>query len=376
MEQLIDPGDAILDEVAVIRQRMARDEALLASKLLEFEDIRTAQTARLADLNDRMLAEAAIRDELSLSLVQPVATVYQRLSQARIVRDRLIGTWAAFREGKIDAYRISLIGAAANKLSDNNFSFIELDYKLADFAATHTGSQLRAKLKRFVARIEPTQAAARARAEHARRAVWVQHGDDGMSFLGVRTSTSDVVRVFDLLTTRAKNEPADGRTFEAVLADLFVDQMLTTTTTGGGRAAGAVIGVTIPVTTLAGLDEQPGVSFDGQFTLPADLVRELTLEPGTLFHRIITDPAGHILDDTELGRFPSAKLRIGVQIRDGSCQFATCTRPAAACDLDHEIPHPSGPTSGDNLHALCRRHHRMKTAGILNPYETSIRDAA
>lgn len=374
MEQLIDPGDAVLDEVAIIRQRMARDEALLASKLLEFEDIRTAQAARLADLNDRMLAEAAIRDELSLSLVQPVATVYARLSQTRVVRNHLLGTWAAFQEGKIDAYRVGLIGAAANKLSDNNFSFVELDYKLADYAATHTGSQLKAKLKRFVARIEPERAAARARAEHERRSVWVQHGDDGMSFLGLRTSTSDVVRIHDLLTTRAKNEPANGRTFEAVLADLFVEQMLTTA--DGTRAGGAIIGVTIPVASLAGLDEQPGVSFAGDYTLPADLVRDLAAEPGTLFHRIITDPLGHVLDVAELGRFPSSKLRIGVQIRDGSCQFATCSRPAAVCDLDHEIPHPRGPTSGDNLHALCRRHHRMKTAMILDPYNTSIRDAA
>ena len=314
-----------------------------AIDLLEFEDIRTAQAACLADANDRMLAEAAIRDELSLALVQPVAMVYQRLSQTRIVRDRLIGTWAAFREGKIDAYRVGLIGAAANKLSDDNFSFIELDYKLAYFAATHTGSQLRAKLKRAVARIEPDLAASRARAEHGRRAVWVQHGDDGMSYL----STLDAVRIFDLLSTGTKNAPSNGRTFDAVRADLFVDQMLTTS--GGSRAGGAIIGVTIPVTTLAGLDEQPGVSFDGQFTLPADLVRELALEPGTLFHRIITDPAGHILDDTELGRFPTNKLRIGVQIRDGSCQFATCTKPAIACDLDHRIPthadQPPVPTS-------------------------------
>ncbi len=371
---MVDPGDAVLDEVAAIRARIARDEAILASKLLEFEDIRIAQTAHLVDQHDRALAEAAIRDELSLTLVQPVTTVYQRLSQTRIVRDRLLGTWAAFREGTIDAYRVGLIGAAANKLSDNNYSFIELDHKLASFAATHTGSQLRAKLQRFVARIEPELAASRARAEHDRRAVWVQHGDDGMSYLTAYLSTLDAVRIRDLLTTRAKNEPGEGRSFDAVLADLFVDQLLTTS--DGSRAGGAVIAVTIPVTALAGLDDQPGTSFDGQFTLPADLVRELAVEPGTLFHRIITDPLGHILDDAELGRFPSSKLRIGVQIRDGSCRFATCSRPAVACDLDHEIPHPRGPTSAANLHALCRRHHRMKTAGILNPYEPSIRDAA
>ena len=374
MEQVVDPGEEILQRVKVREVEIARLQALTAADLLEFEDIRTAQAAHLAHPNDWMLAEAAIRDELSLTLVQPVATIYQRLSQTRIVRDRLLGTWNAFMVGRIDAYRVGLIGAAANKLTGDNYSFIELDYKLADYAATHTGSQLRAKLKRFIARIEPDQAAHRARAEHDRRAVWVQHGDDGMSYLTAYLSTVDAIRIHDLLAKRAKNTAGTGRTFEAVLADLFVDQLRTTA--DGTRAGGAVIGVTIPVTTLAGLDEQPGTSFDGQFTLPADLVRDLALEPGTLFHRIITDPAGHILDDTELGRFPSDKLRIGVHIRDGSCQFPTCAKPAVACDLDHEIPHPRGPTSGDNLGPLCRRHHRMKTAGTLNPYNATIRDAA
>ncbi|MCW2752578.1 MAG: hypothetical protein JWR83_3688 [Aeromicrobium sp.] len=167
---------------------------------------------------------------------------------------------------------------------------------------------------------------------------------------------------------------ANGRSFDAICADVFVNQMLTTP--DGTRAGSAVIGVTIPVTTLAGLDEQPGVSFDGQYAIPADMVRDLALEPGTLFHRIITDPLGNILDITELGRFPSPKLRIGIQIRDGSCRFPTCSRPAEACDLDHQLPHPRGPTTGENLAPLCRRHHQMKTAGILNPYTATIRDAA
>ena len=374
MEAVVDPGQVILDEVARIRARIARDEALLAGKLLEFEDVRAGQAAGLPNPNDQALAEAAIRDELSLTLVQPVGTVYQRLSQSRIVRDRLPKTWAAFKAGRVDAYRVSLIGVAANKLSDDDMSFIELDYRLADYAATHTGSQLRTKLNRFIARIEPDNAASRARAEHSRRGVWVTHDDDGMSNLIARLSTIDAVRIIGALTTRAKGQAANGRTFDAVCADVFVDQLLTTA--DGSRAGGAVIGVTIPATTLAGLDEQPGVSFDGQFTLPADLVRELATEPGALFHRIITDPLGHILDITELGRFPSQKLRIGIQIRDGSCRFPTCSRPAQACDLDHQLPHPRGPTTGDNLAPLCRRHHQMKTAGILNPYTASVRDAA
>jgi hypothetical protein len=42
-------------------------------------------------------------------------------------------------------------------------------------------------------------------------------------------------------------------------------------------------------------------------------------------------------------------------------------------DLDHEIPHPRGPTAGSNLRALCRRHHRMKTYDIAEPTDLVMR---
>ncbi|MCT1606914.1 HNH endonuclease, partial [Nesterenkonia massiliensis] len=53
-----------------------------------------------------------------------------------------------------------------------------------------------------------------------------------------------------------------------------------------------------------------------------------------------------------------------IWFRDGTCQVAGCTVPAENCDIDHIQPHPDGPTRGDNLQALCRRHHRIKTAGF------------
>lgn len=96
-------------------------------------------------------------------------------------------------------------------------------------------------------------------------------------------------------------------------------------------------------------------------------MRDLAAEPGTLFYRIIKDPLGRILDIVELGRFPSDKLKIGLEIRDGTCVFPTCDRRAMESDKDHEIPHPRGPTTGSNLRSLCRRHHNIKTHQIAEP---------
>jgi hypothetical protein len=44
--------------------------------------------------------------------------------------------------------------------------------------------------------------------------------------------------------------------------------------------------------------------------------------------------------------------------------FTTCNRPARIGDLDHLVPFPDQPTSADNLHPPCERHHIGKhTAG-------------
>jgi hypothetical protein len=53
-----------------------------------------------------------------------------------------------------------------------------------------------------------------------------------------------------------------------------------------------------------------------------------------------------------------------VRLRDRTCVFPFCTRPAGSCDLDHVIAwDEGGKTSSDNLACLCRLHHRMKTHG-------------
>jgi hypothetical protein len=56
------------------------------------------------------------------------------------------------------------------------------------------------------------------------------------------------------------------------------------------------------------------------------------------------------------------RLQEQVDLRDHTCVFPWCTRPAARADHDHVIAYDSGgTTSSDNIAALCRRHHRLKT---------------
>ncbi|WP_224278351.1 HNH endonuclease signature motif containing protein [Nocardioides lacusdianchii] len=65
------------------------------------------------------------------------------------------------------------------------------------------------------------------------------------------------------------------------------------------------------------------------------------------------------------------RIREHVILRDRTCVFPWCARPARGCDVDHvtEFDHDAeadgrpqpGPTETENLGALCRFHHRLKT---------------
>ena len=51
-------------------------------------------------------------------------------------------------------------------------------------------------------------------------------------------------------------------------------------------------------------------------------------------------------------------------LRDQTCIFPFCTRPARACDDEHCIPYDSGgPSATSNIARMCRKHHRAKTHG-------------
>ncbi|WP_439938462.1 HNH endonuclease signature motif containing protein [Nocardia sp. N13] len=64
-------------------------------------------------------------------------------------------------------------------------------------------------------------------------------------------------------------------------------------------------------------------------------------------------------------------IREQVALRDRTCTFPWCTRPARSADVDHvvEYDHDAeaegrpqrGPTASSNLACLCRFHHRLKT---------------
>jgi hypothetical protein len=74
--------------------------------------------------------------------------------------------------------------------------------------------------------------------------------------------------------------------------------------------------------------------------------------------RIITGPAGEILDSGRATRTFTAAQRRAIIARDRHCQHGHCDIPAAWCDIHHKTHWADGgPTNIDNGILLCGRHH-------------------
>ncbi len=126
------------------------------------------------------------------------------------------------------------------------------------------------------------------------------------------------------------------------------------------RPGKPLVQVTVPITMLMGLDEQPG-ELAGYGPIPAPLAQEIAA--GGTWRRLLTDPqSGVLLDHGRTTYTPPAGLADFVRARDVVCRFCTCGQPAARADLDHTVAYADGgPTSDRNLYAGCRHHHLGKT---------------
>jgi Domain of unknown function (DUF222) len=128
-----------------------------------------------------------------------------------------------------------------------------------------------------------------------------------------------------------------------------------------------VLQVLIDLPSLLGLQDTPA-ELPGFGELPAALVRALAGDAA--WRRMVFDPVdGHLLDRGNKTHTPGPELDGYIRARDRFCRFPYSRRSAARADLDHTEPFDptgagnGGATSADNLAALSRGAHRLKTHG-------------
>ncbi|WP_445165819.1 DUF222 domain-containing protein [Mycolicibacterium sp. Dal123E01] len=98
-----------------------------------------------------------------------------------------------------------------------------------------------------------------------------------------------------------------------------------------------------------------GVLTGNRGIVPAPLLAELIRSGAKV--RYLRRPS----EEPEPHYRPSTALDEWVRMRDMTCRYPNCDKPAEYCDVDHTIPWPWGPTHASNLACKCRKHHLLKT---------------
>ncbi len=194
------------------------------------------------------------------------------------------------------------------------------------------------------------------------RGVWIDNDIDGMAFLTMKLPAEVAHRVFARVDSAARNLARDAdetRTLAQLRADAAGDLLLDGVLEGG-RVPRVSVAVTVPVMTLLGHEDEPGI-LEGYGPIDAQTARRLAAHAPS-FTRLLTHPVTGALLDIDRGVYrPPADLKRWLEVTDVTCAFPGCTRLARNSDIDHIVDRQfGGETRAGNLVHLCRHHHRLK----------------
>jgi hypothetical protein len=333
-----------------------------------------------------LVSEFAVAEfATALKMTQDTGRHY--VGQALELAHRLPRLWARVQDGSLPAWRARRVAEHTLHLTQEAAGFV--DRMVAPYAHKTGPAQTQRIIDEAIARFMPEHAREQAERSAEQRYVTIEHQQ--VSFAGTsrihgELDLPDALDLEDALQRGAEQLKALGNhdTLDvrraAALGALARGQQLlefesdtvsagkTPTTAGQGAPKSrreVVLHAHLSADAVrSGIPETPAwVEDGGGWLLTTGQVADWCGR---------TDVTGvvvkHVIDLNETitctGYQPSPRLTEQVRLRDRTCVFPHCHRPARACDLDHIVAHAErGSTSSDNLACLCRLHHRLKTHG-------------
>lgn len=299
------------------------------------------------------VADLAVRLNVSESMVR------NHRETARNLRERMPQLWASFLLGEVSTPNAVEAAALVAELPAEHWA--EFDVRLLGPATTLTPPRFKTRARGVRERLFVQDAAERHQRAMTGRAVWSEHGRDGMGWLTAHLSSTDIALAqarVDGLAFELLKASDESRTMAQLRADVLAD--ILTGRRNPATAPGVTVALTVPVMTLLGKSDQPAV-LEGVGPIDLDTARQLAAAAPT-FTRLLTDPVtGVVLTMDQHQYRPSTALKRWLAIRDVTCTFTGCGRNARDCDLDHVTDWANGgATTADNLAHLCRKHHTIK----------------
>jgi len=338
--------------------------------------------------------DEAEREDVSTALRLSPTGAQHKIDIARALTNYLPNTCSALAVGEISTAHATAIAreaaSALNKGLPDSVIF-ELEERAIAYSEFHTPTQVGNLVRSVIAKATPREFEEIVEEARENRTVTCYKDIDGMSTVVAILPAEGAQIVMSALEAfilagdghhpyNSNNEdngdsgrgsdddlhPRDGRSKDMKRADALVEiasrylaSQLSELTPQGRPLT---VNVTIDLPTLLGLAENPG-ELAGYGAIPASVAREIAAD--AKWKRFITEPlTGNLLDFGRESYLPPQALRDFLIARDRRCRFPGCRRSAHLSDLDHAQSWESGgETSLQNLGALCRRHHRLKTHG-------------
>ncbi len=311
-----------------------------------------------------------VREEVACALRLSFGTAAARLHAATELSTRLPATLDALERGELTPLHARVLADAVTVLDERAASAVEARVLLR--AGSQTVVEFKRSVKRAVLTVDTRgQAEKHQRAVEDRR-VELFAGEDGMASLWALLPADSAAAVMGTLDDCVTGD--DERSADQQRADALIDLLTRTNTPGpspepgnaepgdsaGHASIGPAVQVSVALSTLLGLDDQPG-ELAGYGPIPAALARAIAADPTGTWRRLVTDRHGRCLDYGRTRYRPPTNLRDFVIARDRTCRMISCNRRADRSELDHITAWEDGGTTNPaNLHPLCPRHHHAK----------------
>jgi hypothetical protein len=332
--------------------------------------------------------DEAEREDISTALRLAPATAQSRIDIARTLVNNLPNTCSALATGEISSAHATVIAretAAAIRDGAPESVIFEIEQSALSFSEFHTPGQVANHLRNKIAKLAPEEFEESTSRATALRRVSCYNETDGMSTVVAILPAADAQIVMNsieafILRQEQRVHSQSGKAIQGLndknllqgsaltkdqkradalsaICSNFLSEISETVTP---QRRPLTVNVTIDLPTLLGLAENPG-QLAGYGPIPAAVARELASD--SQWKRFITEPqTGNLLDFGRESYEPPQHLKDFLIARDRTCRFPGCRRSALLSDLDHaESWESGGGTSPENIGALCRRHHRLKT---------------
>jgi hypothetical protein len=234
--------------------------------------------------------------------------------------------------------------------------------------------RFRDKARRLRERLHPDSIVIRTKTALADRRTYWEPAHDGMGWLhwyGTAEQTkaacdrisglaASLRKLGDPIPASTGDDPS-SRTLDQLRADVTAGLLLDgVTPTGLGAGIRGTVMVTVPVMTLLGLDEEPA-TLEGYGPISPEAARQIVGDASS-FTRILTHPESGVVLSVGTQQYKvTTGMRKALRMRDETCRFPGCSRPAVTSDIDHTQDWQyDGGTDLDNLAHLCEGHHRLK----------------